>query len=173
LIRFWAVSVLTIAVSLIVICLITLLPTDKWSEGRWVWWTCLSGSFAILPAAIAARRGIKWGVAATALIVVTGLVALSALSGFFALRIWPKQDSFWIVVAALGFASFVLWLGWRYASHVLSYLRSGDRALLFSDYRRNFSKPARSFGTWMNLKRALPNKRIKALVWASSLFQQA
>jgi hypothetical protein len=76
-------------------------------------------------------------VATTAAIVVIALVTLSALSVLFALREWPQHSA--IALAALTFASVMLLLGWRHASAVFPYLRSGDRDLLFSDYPRRLS----------------------------------
>jgi len=121
-------------------------------------WAVLT-SFAIvpIPAAIAAWRGIKWGVA---IITVIGMIGLGAILVFFVSRALGESD-IWHKVVELILAAFILWVGWLHVSVVFPYLRSGDRGVLFFEYGRRGT--ATSFGLWHNFKAAPANKRVKAL----------
>jgi len=133
---------------------------------RWIVWSTLVGAVVLLPAAIAARRGIKWGVAVIGPVTVASLVAVPLGTAFFyALYVWPERPPLEVATYALGIDALALWVGWRHARSAFLYLRAGDRDLLFWDYSRSISKPPASFRVWKNLKRALPSKRAKALAW--------
>jgi hypothetical protein len=77
---------------------------SKGSETGWIAWAKLSGAILIIPAAIAAIGGIKWGVAYISALTVTGLLAVTSVPAVIALQRWPNVES----IVCLGVITLIL-----------------------------------------------------------------
>jgi hypothetical protein len=148
-IRQWSGFVLYIAVLTIPFCLIliAILVTRRQREAQWLLLSILLvlGAVAALPVALAARRGVKWGVGAVAAVVVTGLVAVPLFLAVVALRGWFQDRSVEEIIAVLGLACFPSWIAWRHARAAFFYLTVGDRSLLFSESPGSVPNPRAGF----------------------------
>lgn len=114
---------------------------------------CALPAAVVLPPAIAAARGIKWGVAVIAAIVTV-----------FAFGTPVLLFCVYGLTSALPWLLFVSWGGVTYLRRVIPYLRSGHRNIVFYDYQLSLPEP-RHFRTWHDFKVAPPNKRVKAFLW--------
>jgi len=108
---------------------------------------------------IAARRGVKWGVA-----IVTAIVVLGLISIFVWLCVQPTNLPNQNPGAGIAMIALVsTWLGWRHTSVALPYLVSGDRNVLFPEYRRDAPGTIASFNAWHKWKTAFTKKGYKTL----------
>jgi hypothetical protein len=109
---------------------------------------------AILAPALAAARGIKWGVAVIATIVTAFFFGTPVVLLFF-------EGG---MAATLPWILLVSWGGVAYLRRVIPYLRSGNRRVVFYDCWQDLQKSSTNFQALRNLKVASLNKRIKAML---------